>query len=184
MAVFGSALPMLYRLSHTDKGTNMRIQKAWFASTIIGISAIIAVWLITIFLGGWLSDAPGYPYSVIGAGAWLVLVSLGWSLVHLRSATGYRRIPRIMSVMAALLLTVGMLLSSLNLLAQSPTQPTPYPVPFWLFPLMLILMLIANLVESGWGKTNVRAWLRVIGVALVGATLLLGFLIAWVVVYR
>ena len=159
----------------------MRLQKSWFTGIIIGISAVLAVWLIALFMsGGWLSDAPGYPFSVIFAGAWVVLVSLGWSLVRLRRATGYQRIPRIMSVIAASLFAIGMLFSSLNLLALSSNQSTGYPLPFWLLPLALILAIGANLVEAGWGKTNVRAWLRVIAAALIGAVVLFSFLIAWI----
>ena len=163
----------------------MRSQKWWLSAIVIGISGICAVWLMLLFMGGgWLSDAPGYPFSVAFAGMWLVLVSLGWSLVRLRTATGYHRIPQVMNVIAAMLSAVVLLFSAVNLMAQSSAQPTAYPIPFWLLPVALLLALVANLIESGWGKTDLRAWRRVIGAAVIGATLLLGFLIAWSVFYH
>ena len=163
----------------------MRSQKWWLSAIVIGISGICAVWLMLLFIGdGWLSDAPGYPLSVAFAGMWLVLVSLGWSLVRLRTATGYHRIPRAMNVIAGMLSAVVLLFSALNLMALSSAQPTAYPIPFWLLPVVLILATVANLIESGWGKTDLRAWRRVIGAAAIGATLLLGFLMAWLVFYH
>jgi hypothetical protein len=163
----------------------MPLQKSWPSRIVVGISVIFAVWLMVLFIsGGWLSDAPGYPLSVIGAGAWLVLVRVGWSISRLCTATGYQHIPRIIDVIAGLLLAVGLVFGSINLIAQSSAQPSPIPSPFWLLPVAIILGVVANLIESGWGKTNVSAWLRVIGAAVIGATLLLGFLIAWSVFYH
>src|SRR5689334_23128937 len=123
----------------------MRLQKSWFTAVIIAISGVLTVWLLALSLsGGWLSDAPGYPFSVIFAGAWMVLVSLGWSLTRLRTATGYRRIPRIMSAIAASLLVISMVFSSLNLLALSSDRSISYPFAFWLLPLSIILATGAN----------------------------------------
>ena len=163
----------------------MALQRSWVRRIVIGISVILAIWLMVLLIsGGWLSDAPGYPSSVIGAAAWLVLVRVSWSISRLRTATGYQHIPRIIDVIAGLVLAVGLVFNSINLIAQSSAQPSPIPSPFWLLLVAIILGVVANLIESGWGKTNVPAWLRVIGAAVIGATLLLGFLMAWTVFYR
>src|SRR5690349_24518157 len=98
----------------------MRSQKWWLSAIVISISGICAAWLMLLFIGGgWLSDAPGYPLSVAVAGMWVVIVSLGWLLVRLRTATGYHRIPRTMNVIAGMLSAVLLLFSVLNMMAQS-----------------------------------------------------------------
>ena len=158
----------------------MQSFKPWLSRIIIGLSVLFGFWLLWVFMRtGSHTDVAGYPVSVIVPGVWFIVLSLGWSITCLTNATGALRIPRTLSVLAAGLSAVGMLLLSITMLDPQANSSRTSSISVWLIPLAIIISQVASLVESGWGKTNRQAWLRVIGAACIGATLLTVFLIAW-----
>jgi hypothetical protein len=158
----------------------MRSYRSAILIATFGIPVLFGVWLLFLLFGsGELSNAPGYPFSIIIPGTGLILVNLAWSIKSLLSEVGAQRIPRILSVIAASLLGIGMLLVFRDILAPVHDQTTSLAISIPLLFSAFFLSQVTSLVASGGGKTNLRAWLRVIGAACIGAILLFSLLFIW-----
>ena len=158
----------------------MPIRKPWFVTLIVGISMALAIWTLALFVrGDWLSDTLGAPFSIIVVSGWFVTLSLGWAIIRLVTATTTPLFVRSLHVVAASLWAGAMLVIAHNLIALSHDQPTD---PRWSSGLLFagaILSSIATIAETSWGKHDVRAWIRTMGAAVLGALLLIGLIVVW-----
>jgi hypothetical protein len=158
----------------------MHLPNRWLMISSILLLSITALFIVDI----WYGNVIPYPFGQIAIAIGIAVLIWGWSLMRLRTATGYRRIPRIVNMIATSLLVLAVVFSSLNLLAVSANQPANYPYPFWLLPVALILTIGTNLVESGWDKPSMQAWLHIIGAAVVSGIVLFGVLLVWLSLAR
>jgi len=162
----------------------MNPRKQWFTILIAGITIVLGVWLFTLFASGlWLHDAPGYPWSIVFTGVWVALLGLGVALAGFRAARDTPVLIRGMSVIGAGIFAVSILMNVFNLIGRTSNHSVSITASSWLVFLGLILSTVGHLLETGWGKTNRRAWLRVIAAALIGAIVLIGIIVGWTLLF-
>ncbi len=147
----------------------------WLVIASIALVIVFIALLLSLFY-----EIPGYPWSMIIFGIGIIGLVFTFSGIRLWKATSSQRIPRLIHLIGASFLLIGMIQSSYNIVAPIAQQIQLSAVFSLLNILAVVLMISATLLESFIDKPNFRSWGRAIGLGLLGGLVLLIILITWI----
>jgi hypothetical protein len=149
----------------------------WLSFLALGSSLVLVVCLlIMLFSYGSLRTIPGYPYTLLVVYIWVLALQVAMALVRFREASQTPPRTRRIQLLAVLVSTVGLVLWTLPLLLLPWFEATTR---MWLLFIGFGLHYGGRLLEAGWGKTDVGAWLRIIIGAVIGAIVVIGMIFVW-----